>query len=319
MRVLSLFDGISAGMLALQRAGIPVTSYYASEIDKYAIKISQKNFPEIIQLGDVNNWKSWDIGDIDLLIGGSPCTNLSVSGNGLGLDGPQSGLLYRFIDVLYKYRPRYFLLENVPMKSVWKNTISELVGLQPIEINSSLVSAQSRRRLYWTNIPITSLLRDKKILLKDILESGYVNRDKSYCLDANYFKGGIVRNLHKSRRQGVMEGCMQVAEADLNGHDIIKRVYSIDGKSPTIKAQSGGNLEPKILVDDFHWRKLTPIECERLQTFPDNYTEGVSNTQRYKMLGNSWTVDVISFIFKEIKKEKNILSSFSNVQKEKQV
>jgi Site-specific DNA methylase len=158
------------------------------------------------------------------------------------------------------------------------------------------VSAQNRRRLYWTNIPQDGLPEDRGIKLKEILEDGVVDRDKSHCLDANYYKGGNLKSyFEKHRRQLVFseDGLCQVGEADVNGHDILKRVYHPEGKAPTLNTMNGGNREPKVLVGDTKWRKLTPLECERLQTVPEGYTEGVSNTQRYKMLGNGWTVDVI--------------------------
>lgn len=316
MNILSLFDGMSCGQLALQRADIPYTNYFTSEIDKYAVKITQKNFPNTIQLGDINNWIDWELPKIDLLIGGSPCQGFSSAGQGLNFDDPRSKLFFKFVDCLKWYKPTYFLLENVKMKKEWKNIISEYLGVEPILINSALVSAQSRKRLYWTNIPNIKQPKDKGILLKDIIEDGLVDRDKSYCIDANYFKGGSVKMyIEKKRRQLVMHQpekrlLVQVGMADdIKGYDIIKRIYSKEGKSPSLATLQGGHRESKISLDtnDDKWiqnisyRKLTPLECERLQTVPDNYTEGVSNTQRYKMLGNGWTVDVIAHIFSSIK------------------
>jgi site-specific DNA-cytosine methylase len=178
--------------------------------------------------------------------------------------------------------------------------ISNLLGVNPIEINSSLLSAQNRVRFYWTNIPNVVPPQPLGIKLKDILETGYTDRDKSYCLDANYFKGGYLKlYFEKHRRQLVFskEGLCHIGEADLKGNDSIKRVYHPEGKSPALTTCGGGHREPKVLFNEEGWRKLTPLECERLQTYPDNYTEGVSNTQRYKMLGNSFTVDIISHIF----------------------
>ena len=164
---------------------------------------------------------------------------------------------------------------------------------------------KKRPRIYWTNIPNVTQPKDKGLKLKDILEiDGYVDRDKSHCLDANYFKGGNLKSyFEKHRRQLVFSdnGLCHVGDADLNGHDLIKRVYHQDGKAPTVNTMNGGNREPKVNTSETTYRKLTPLECERLQTIPDGYTEGVSNTQRYKMLGNSWTADVICHIFKGIK------------------
>jgi len=305
--VLSLFDGISCGRVALQRAGIEFDTYYSSEIDKYAIQIAQKNHPNTVQLGDILGWKEWDLENVDLIIGGSPCQGFSLAGKGLNFEDPRSKLFFEFVDIVNHFRPKYFLLENVVMRQDIQDAITALLGVEPIRINSGLVSAQNRVRLYWTNIPNVKQPKDKGIVLKDILEiDGYVDRDKSHCLDANYFKGGNLKSyFEKHRRQLVFsdDGLCHVGDADLKGHDAIKRVYHPDGKSPTLQTSSGGNRESKIATSETTWRKLTPMECERLQTLPDNYTEGVSNTQRYKALGNGWTVDIISHIFANIGQE----------------
>jgi DNA-cytosine methyltransferase len=339
MNVLSLFDGMSCGQVALERAGIKVGNYFASEVDKYAISVTQKNYPNTIQLGDVTKWREWELPEIDLVIGGSPCQGFSFAGKQLNFDDPRSKLFFEFHNILKAVKPKYFLLENVKMKKESMDVITNLLEVEPIKINSALVSAQNRERLYWTNIPGVEQPGDKGILLKDIIEDGFVDRDKSYCLDANYFKGGNLKQyFDKSRRQLVfgaaMRGrydengkvkqqielrkdgksnalttvqkdslCIQVGEADLKGYDIIKQVYSVEGKAPTLTTMGGGHREPKIALNELQWRKLTPLECERLQTLPDGYTEGVSNTQRYKMIGNGWTVDVIAHIFKNLKEE----------------
>lgn len=297
MKVLSLFDGMSCAQLALQKADIPITRYYASEVDKYAIKVTQANFTETVQLGDVQQVTSDQVGDIDLLIGGSPCQGFSFAGKHLNFNDPRSKLFFEYVRLLKELKPKYFLLENVRMAQQSQDVISEQLGVEPIAINSNLVSAQNRHRLYWTNIPFT-VPEDKGIVLADIVEDGMVDRDKSHCLDANYFKGGNLKSyFEKHRRQLVFNNkCIQVGEADLKGHDIIKRVYSPEGKAPTLTTMGGGHREPKIIVDELTWRKLTPVECERLQTVPDNYTNHVSNTQRYKMLGNGMTVDIIASI-----------------------
>lgn len=298
MRVLSLFDGISCGRVALDRAGITVNKYYASEIDKYAIQISKKNHPDIIHLGDVTKWKEWDTETPDLIIGGSPCQGFSFAGKQLNFDDPRSKLFFAFVDIVNHHKPKYFLLENVKMKKEYQDIISDYLGVQPVEINSSLVSAQNRKRLYWFNWNVCKP-KDKEIYLKDIIEKGIVNRNKSYCLDANYWKGGNLKSyFYKKRRQLVFNRCLQTGEADINGMDCIKRAYDINGKSPTLTTMGDGHREHKITLNEKQWRKLTPVECERLQTLPDNYTDGVSATQRYKMLGNGWTVDVIAHIFK---------------------
>jgi len=305
MNILSLFDGMSCGQLALKRLNISYDNYYASEIDKPAIKITQKNFPSTIQLGDIKELSSADLKSlpkINLIMGGSPCQGFSFGGKGLNFDDPRSKLFFEFVRLMDETKPKWFLLENVRMKEESKDIISRYLGVQPVMINSSLVSAQNRKRLYWTNIPFT-MPEDRGILLKDIIEDGLVDRGKAHCLDANYFKGGNLKSyFEKHRRQLVFsdENMCHVGDADLKGHDLIKRVYHPDGKSPTLNACTGGNREPKIATDNLKWRKLTPLECERLQTVPEGYTAHVSNTQRYKMLGNGWTVDVIAHIFKNL-------------------
>jgi len=578
MKVLSLFDGMSCGRIALDQLGIPVDKYYASEIDKYAMQVSQANYPDIEQVGDICNLDPEDYKDIDLILAGSPCQGFSFAGKQLAFDDPRSALFFEFIRLLKEIKPKYFLLENVRMKKEFLQVISEQVsecypeipfGIEPIFINSSLVSAQSRQRYYWTNILGIKQPEDKGIVLRDILEDNFdSDRDKSYCIDANYSKTGakphhykdkyrrqlvnkpikvgmnveevkvrkhevnisglqhLLREMKKESgktnkqiaeetnmpvtkaehwfrtdssfaipgdniwlklkevlgiktdvfdkevmefeyRDGVYEtkqrvysengksptitasnteqyietkkeyiskqsvekyvedvnavfndpynkktvkgdksttlrtnssnGNMWVNEkairetkpkqigiaTDINGHDILKRVYSPDGKSPTVNTCQGGNREPKVVtggafrgraydkdgkrkdrdgssvanqttqmlelrkddksnaittvnkdslvvspireksktvrsggrgsydrhewdsVDELHWRKLTPLECERLQTVPDNYTNHVSNTQRYKMLGNGWTVAVIKHIFENMDHEGN--------------
>jgi len=303
MNVMSLFDGMSCGRLALERAGLPVTIYKASEIDKYAIKIAQKNYPDTIQIGDVENISDGrSYPQMDLLLGGSPCQGFSFAGRGLNFDDPRSKLFWRYVWFLKENKPKYFLLENVRMNQKSQDVISRALGVEPVAINSNLVSAQNRYRLYWTNIPF-EMPKDKGIKLKDILENGCVDRDKPHCLDANYFKGGNLKQyFEKHRRQLVFSnnGLCHVGDADLKGHGYNRRVYHPEGKAPSLCASSGGNLGPKTITSETTWRKLTPIECERLQTVPDNYTEGVSNTQRYKMLGNGWTVDVIAHILRGI-------------------
>ena len=341
MNVLSLFDGMSCARLALNRAGLPITSYFASEVDKYAITVAKANYPDTVHLGDVTKITAGDLPAVDLLIGGSPCQGFSWAGGRLAFHDPRSKLFFEFVRVLKECKPKYFLLENVNMKQEFQDVISEQLGCKPVDINSNIVSAQNRRRLYWTNIPVRSLPENKHIYLKDILEDGFTDRDKAHCVDANYFKGGNLKSyFEKHRRQLVFDfndpkqtGLQMVGEADIKGHGYNRRVYHPDGKAPTLAAASGGNLEPKILqiargankggvraedgkvpsmtssswqnnnfvTDGLKWRKLTPIECERLQTVPDNYTNHVSNTQRYRMLGNGFTVDVIAFLLRGIK------------------
>ncbi len=500
MNVLSLFDGMSCGRIALERLGIPVDNYYASEIDKYAIQVSQANYPDIIQVGDVTELDTSTLPKIDLIMGGSPCQGFSFAGKQLAFDDPRSALFFEFVRCVEELKPKYFLLENVRMKKEYLDVISEYMGVEPIMINSALVSAQNRVRYYWTNIPGIEQPEQRGIVLRDILETQtneqpvkdtkrnqrhYRNDDeKSLCMTATMYKGagnngmtlvqqkpikvgmnveqvkvrkheveinslqyllremkkesgktikqiaeetntpitkvehwfrtdssfaipsddiwfrlkevlGIETNLFDKEimefeyRDGVYESKQRVysengksptltagnkdqyiethdtpkqvgTAVDIKGHDQIKRVYSEDGKSPTLTTCGGGHREPKVAVQSYrevrteeakrlrkemrqktgkdhtpfrakklvprddgkvgtlttsltndhkisltkeqevYWRKLTPVECERLQTVPDNYTNHVSNTQRYKMLGNGWTIEVITHILKNM-------------------
>ena len=194
MNVLSLFDGMSCGQIALDQIGVKVNNYFAAEVDKYAIKVTQQNFPGTIHLGDVKGIKGADLPEIDLLIGGSPCQGFSFAGKNLNFDDPRSKLFFEYVRLLKELKPKYFLLENVRMKKESMDVISEYLGVEPIAINSNLVSAQNRHRLYWTNIPMDRLPQDKGVVLKDILEGGITDRDKSHCIDANYFKGGNLKS-----------------------------------------------------------------------------------------------------------------------------
>ena len=318
MIVLSLFDGMSATQQALKELGVVVDRYYASEIDKYAIQITQKpeNFPDTIQLGDVCNVSVADIGHVDLIVAGSPCQDLSFAGKGKGLAGERSGLFFEAIRIIKEAKainPNVkVLIENVKMKQEYmdamSDALSEALGerVTPQLLNSRLVSAQNRQRLYWYNWETIEEPEDRGIMLKDILEDGYVDRDKSHCIDANYFKGGNLKSyFEKHRRQLVFskDGLCHVGDADLNGHGYLKRVYHSSGKAPTLTSNGGGNREPKVYTGDMKFRKLTPLECERLQTFPDGYCDGVSNTQAYKMLGNSFTVEMVKCILSPIVEE----------------
>ena len=508
MKVLSLFDGMACGRIALDQLGIPVEKYYASEIDKYAIQVSQANYPDTIQVGDICDLDPKDYMDVDLMLGGSPCQGFSFAGKQLAFDDPRSALFFEFIRLLKAIKPKYFLLENVRMKKEFLQVISEQVsacypeitfGIEPIFINSSLLSAQSRQRYYWTNIPNIKQPEDRGIVLRDILEtecdqSGeptnkpikvgmnveevkvrkhevdekalqkllrsakkenkktikdiakecnvpltkaehWFRTDSSFAIPKDTvwiklkFVLGITTNkfdkalLEFEYRDGVYESTQRVysdqgksptltasnkeqmietkpkmvgrdntpghdilkrvysedgksptitahagkgtvpkvetkpkqvgVAVDIKGHDQIKRVYSPEGKSPTVTTCGGGHREPKVVTggafrgraydkdgkrmdkngvsvanktkqmlelrndnksnaittvgkdsvvahEDLTWRKLTPLECERLQTVPDNYTNHVSNTQRYKMLGNGWTIEVIKHIFKNM-------------------
>ncbi len=312
MNVISLFDGMSCGRIALDKLGVQVDNYYASEIDKYAIKVAQANYPDTVHVGDVTRFsrdmfrEDWlEDNPIDLLIGGSPCQGFSFAGKQLNFDDPRSKLFFEYVRVLKEFKPKYFLLENVRMKQESMDVITEALGVEPVAINSNLLSAQNRYRLYWTNIPF-DVPEDAGIVLQDILEGDWkTDRDKSHCIDANYFKGGNLKSyFDKHRRQLVFsdDGMCHIGDADLKGHGYNKRVYHPEGKAPSLCAASGGNLEPKVYLEPEQWRKLTPLECERLQTVPEGYTSSVSNTQRYRMLGNGWTVDVIKHIMKGMEK-----------------
>lgn len=297
--VLSLFDGMSCGQIALNRAGIEYDNYFASEIDKHAIRVTQTNYPNTIQLGDVTKVKGSDLPTIDLLIGGSPCQGFSFAGKGLNFEDPRSKLFFEFVRLKNETQPKYWMLENVKMKQEFQDIISEQLGVKPIMINSSLVSAQNRERLYWTNIPVIGQPNDKGILLKDIIEDGECLKDKSQTILATLYKENA-KSMIKRNKQGLLILKNIYPKKGQNGN-----VYSIFGKCKTLSAGVGikGNgigssNAPKIeSMNAEGWRKLSPLECERLQTVPDNYTDCVSDTQRYKMLGNGWTVDVIVHIF----------------------
>lgn len=315
MIVLSVFGGLEAGREACKRANIDVSIYYSSEIDKYSIKIANKNHPDIIQLGDITNWKNWDIdwASIDLFIGGSPCQGFSIAGKQLNFDDVRSKLFFVYAEILDHIRsvnPNvFFLLENVKMKQAYQDVISDrLGGVSPIMINSALVSAQWRERLYWTNIEPITQPKDKNIMLENILE------------DENCDHIKISRRGNYKRNQNKMS-CLTVAGHSGGNHsdmDLIGRpirvgrdenihytknsvIYSKYGKSPTLTAVCGGGQYKKVAINEYEYRRYTPVECERAQCLPDNYTEGVSDSRRYKMLGDCWTVSVIVHILEHLK------------------
>lgn len=319
MVVLSLFDGMSCGQIALNRAGIYYSHYFASEIDKYAISVTQHNYPQTIQLGDVSlvniRFDGIYSGDKkisdkipDLLIGGSPCQGFSFAGLQLNFDDPRSILFFEYVRIfkdIRKYKPNaLFLLENVKMKKEYQDVISERMGVEPVKINSALVSAQNRERLYWSNIPVSPLV-DKGILLESIIEKGEVDRDKSLCLDAKYFKGvSVDRYLYKSKRQiiwtipeATKKGYVKVTNGDFIDLTFIKSKTRRGRLMLTKSNCLTATAHTMCMVTNDWFRKLSPLECERLQTVPNNYTAIVSNSQRYKMLGNGWTVDVIAEAF----------------------
>lgn len=277
--VLSLFDGMSCGQVALNRAGIHYDNYYASEIEEPSMKVTGYNFPNTIQVGDVTKLKASDLPRIDLLIGGSPCQSFSNAGNGKGFDG-ESGLFWEYVRLLRELKPKYFLLENVKMKKEWQDIISNQLGVQPIKINSNLVSAQNRERLYWTNIPNITQPEDKGIYIEDVLDSEF---DEKYWLPE--------RNSNLLKNKVDLTNAPKVCCID-----VYNKKFKKDRKSPTLTLPHHNSLR---LLQDGRIRKLTPNECEKLQTLPLNYTNvGIADIHRYSMIGNGWTVDVIAHIFK---------------------
>jgi DNA-cytosine methyltransferase len=282
INVLSLFDGMSCGRLALERAGIKVKQYYAAEIDKHAIQVTQHNFPDTIQLGDVTKVFAKDLPKIDLLIGGSPCQGFSFAGKQLAFDDPRSKLFFEFVRLKKECNPTYFMLENVKMKKEFEIIISKYMGVAPIEINSALLSAQNRVRLYWTNIPGIEKPDDKKIGWGSIRE--YNVSDNFYY--SNKALAWLKRHGERKNKKlaiwGNNDKCQMIEASHFKNYSS-QRFFGIQ--------------------DEKGLRYITPIECERAQTVPDNYTNCVSNTQRYKMLGNGWTVDVIAHFFVFLKGE----------------
>lgn len=287
MNVLSLFDGISCGMVALERAGIKVDNYYASEIDKWAIEISKNNYPEIVQIGDILKIKNKELfllPKIDMVIGGSPCQDISnLSKNQEGLAGKKSGLFFEYLRILRWIKKNnnkdvLFLLENVVGKRESRDEISKLLKVEPIKINSALVSGQSRNRLYWTNIFGVEQPKDRKIILKDILEKN------------------ISENITEGRKKWFYspngQRCIQKHLCTLDG---------IKAQCLTVRSEPGWNSNYISVNEGI--RKLTEIEYERLQTLPDNYTNHVPSMKRYMSIGNSWTVDVIAHIFSYLSEE----------------
>ena len=358
MNVLSLFDGISCARVSLDRAGIEVNAYMSAEIDKNAIKVSEKNYPDIIRVGSVVGLEVE--GQIDLLIGGSPCQDLSIAKKDRkGLEGNRSGLFWEYVRIKKECNPQWFVLENVAsMPKADRDIITREMGVEPVMFNASLVSAQCRKRLFWTNIPF-DLPEDRGILLKDILETDvgekfYVKKtmnlsthqqtnlrevdEKAHTLCSTMHKGS-----HANGTTLIKVGHIGNSNAQAN------RVYDTDGKSCTLSALGGGlgaktglykvgrdvgrrlvdghradadtsipyerrietrdddkcgtltSVTKDNLVVGERIRKLTPIECERLQGLPDNYTEGVATTNRYKCLGNAFNVDVVAHILGRIK------------------
>lgn len=350
MNVLSLFDGLSCGQQALERSGIKVDKYFASEIDKYAIKVTMANYPNTIQLGSVTDVDGYKLDKIDLLIGGSPCQSFSFAGKRKGMSTKdeqqiltlehylklkaegyefegQSYLFWEYMRLLNEVKPKYFLLENVMMGEKWEKVLTKAIGVKPIMINSSLVSAQNRKRLYWTNIgmkpsglfgDLKSIIeqpKDKEILLKDILENEvdkkyflsenmieHLNKKKGttfdtfYPRDINYKSRTLATSTYKMTSSDNYIVHNMMPRSSKSGKGGTGHLIREDGKTYCLDTGNTNAVEYKKII-----RRLTPIECERLQTVKDNYTNYVSDSQRYKMLGNGWTIDIISHILNYIK------------------
>ena len=298
MKVLSLFDGISCGMVALERAGIPVERYFAYEIEPNAIKISKKNYPDIIQCGDVFNtdFCSFAVQNIDLLIGGSPCTfwskakcHTAKQAREIDVNGMGWKLFMKYVEALHNVKPKYFLYENnYGMPDNIQNAISEKLGVQPIMIDSALVSAQRRKRLYWTNIPNVKQPEDRGILVRDIIVD-----DPS-----------LIRVFDDRIRNTIIETDNYI-KYDLGGKGYYSqqdRLYFLDNKAPTIP-RCRTETKFNVYLGNEKYKKTCPVEVERLQTLPDNYTEGIPKTRRFESIGNGWTVDVIAHILSYIPKD----------------
>lgn len=291
MNVLSLFDGMSCGQIALDNLGIKVDNYFASEIDKYAIQVAKKNYPNTQHIGDVTNVKAEDLPKIDLLIGGSPCQGFSFAGKQLNFKDERSKLFFEYVRLLKECKPKYFLLENVKMKKEYQEVITDLLGVEPVEINSSLLTAQNRKRIYWTNIQELKQPNDLGIVYQDIVE-GTVTDDivipKTYTPT---LKDDITEPVSKSYRLG---GYSKQGQG--------QRVYSALGKSVCLSALGGGwGAKTGLYWIDGIVRKPTRIELEKLQGVPIGYTESVNYTNAAKMLGNGWTIPVIEHIFSGLK------------------
>lgn len=289
MKVLSLFDGISCGRVALERADIPVDRYVAYEIERNAIKISRKNWPDIEHCGDVTKADFTQYQGFDLLIGGSPCQSLSIvqSKTRQNLNG-KSKLFFEFVRALEEVKPRWFLFENVAsMNEESKQVISELLGCQPIFIDSGTFSAQERPRYYWTNIPVQLPLPPKSpLVLADILQP-------ESKVDEKYYYNAPLLDIDMKKQV--------CATIDIKNQEMHRRVFNPEFKVHTLTCVSGGHQQKKVLVNG-RCRKLTPVEYERGQTLPDGYTEGVSDGARYTACGNGWTVDVIAYILDFLKR-----------------
>ena len=305
MNVLSLFDGISVARQAFHNVDIPINKYYCCEIDKYAIQVSKKNWKDNIHFGSVIDFSNTSL-DIDFLIGGSPCQDLSIAKKGRkGLDGDRSGLFWEYVRIKDLIKPKYFILENVAsMAKKDRDIITKAMGVEPIMFNASLVSAQCRKRLFWTNIKF-DLPEDKGILLKDILqEDGEVDermitKGKSYVLTAIYSGADAKNSIQRKQRTMVVRIVNRKLDANGVRKDKQKDLEYTTQIEPNLNDKSNCLTtvqKDNLIYTERNIRKLTPIECERLQSLPDNYTDCVSNSQRYKCLGNAFNCAVIEHI-----------------------
>jgi site-specific DNA-cytosine methylase len=301
MNVLSLFDGMSCGQIALNRANIQYKNYFASEIDKNAIKVTQHHYPNTVQLGDVTKIE-FIASKIDLLIGGSPCQGFSFAGKQLNFDDPRSKLFFEFVRLKNELQPKYFLLENVVMKKEYEDVITQYLGVEPIKINSSLVSAQNRVRLYWTNIPNVKEPEDRNISLSDILEDDSIinpgairgrRLNKATIIGRRLNPDGKRKDYDKDIP---ITQCLEVRATNTNKSNCLTTV----DKDNVLTTMPIGR-HPNAFKDKLPFRYYTLKEYERLQTIPENYTSVVSTSQAKKMIGNAWTVDVIAHIFSYMK------------------
>lgn len=303
LTVLSLFDGISCGQVAFERANIPVKTYYASEVDKRAIKAPLKHYPKTVQIGDVKKVRynnglletengSFYVGEIDVIIGGSPCQDLSAykknKGEAHGLTGTKSELFYHFERILKEVNPKFFLLENVLMDKEWENIITELLQVEPFKIDSALVAAAHRQRNYWTNIPFNGVIEEKEVLIKDIVQPCDTVPQK-YWYEIPFIYNGDDKKVQATliKDKGLQRN--------------MKEVYNLNVKCNTLLADGDGGNRQKKVFQNGRCRKFTPLEYERMQTLPDNYTAMLSDSARYTTVGNGWTIDVIVEIFNGLK------------------
>jgi DNA-cytosine methyltransferase len=292
MNILSLFDGMGCGRLALDRINIPVKNYFSSEIDIDAMEVVKRHYPNTIFLGSVTNIIPDQLPKIDLLIGGSPCQGFSLAGKQLNFEDPRSRLFFEYVKLLNSVQPSWFLLENVVMKTEWSNIISHELGVRPVLINSSLFSAQDRKRLYWTNIPIHKRFEDKKIYFEDILEESV---PESFYLSDEVASRMRLVDCTLDRNKSCVMAKLSKYQGD--------RIFDIRCKASSLSANGGNNGGGgcNLIIHNGKIRRITPVECERLQTIPDEYTNiGLSDRKRFKMLGNGWTVDLISWILSQI-------------------